>query len=138
MELQLDNSSLVKEIGQSFNKVYPYLKIEIFNYASKGRKAGVAEKPGTLKSIGRLLKLNQSGKINIDKNRTVAQLEKDFRDQFNLFVQVFRKSGNLWIETTLTEDWTLERRNKRRGNIHTPGPQKSLEERLEDLQFDMD
>ena len=27
-------------------------------------------------------------------------------------VLMFRNAGNVWIETSLTEDWTLEKQNK--------------------------
>ena len=39
------------------------------------------------------------------------ELEKIFKDQFGLAVQVFRKSGNLWLETTMTDNWTLQQQN---------------------------
>ena len=138
MELIFNKSSLAKEIGQSFNRVYPYLKIEIFNQAPKENSSGNLKSEFNLNALSRVLKLNKAGEINIDHNRTVAQLEKDFKDKYNLFVQVFRKSGNLWIETTLTEDWTLERQNKEGEIFSTPAPPKSIEQRLEDIQFDMD
>jgi hypothetical protein len=32
--------------------------------------------------------------------------------EFGLCVQVFRKSGNHWIETSLTNSWTLEQQNR--------------------------
>jgi hypothetical protein len=30
---------------------------------------------------------------------------------FNLSVQVFRKSAGTWIETSVTDDWTLKQQN---------------------------
>jgi hypothetical protein len=42
---------------------------------------------------------------------TVGELEQSFRDIYGLATQVFRKSGNNWIETTETVDWTLEKQN---------------------------
>jgi len=37
-------------------------------------------------------------------------VEKDF-ESLGLFAEVFRKSGNVWIETSLTNDWTLQQQN---------------------------
>jgi len=43
---------------------------------------------------------------------TVAEMEERFRDIYGLGVQVFRKSGTIWLETTVTDGWTLEDQNK--------------------------
>jgi hypothetical protein len=32
---------------------------------------------------------------------------------------VFRKSGNLWLETTMTDDWTLQQQNDHGYEIST-------------------
>ncbi|HEY6978517.1 MAG TPA: hypothetical protein VH396_19600, partial [Chitinophagaceae bacterium] len=56
-------------------------------------------------------------KIDISKQRTVAQLEEDFKELFGLHAQLYRKLGNLWIETSLTDDWTLEQQNNEGGFI---------------------
>jgi hypothetical protein len=42
---------------------------------------------------------------------TVEELEKSFLVKFGLNVQVFRKSGKSWLETTITDKWTLEKQN---------------------------
>jgi hypothetical protein len=42
----------------------------------------------------------------------VVELECLFEDQFGLFVQVFRRSGNLWLETTVTDSWSLQKQNE--------------------------
>jgi hypothetical protein len=42
---------------------------------------------------------------------TVSNLEQKFRDVYGLSVQVFRRSGKAWLETTFTDGWTLEEQN---------------------------
>jgi len=34
-------------------------------------------------------------------------------DQFGLHVQIFRKSGDLWLQTSKTDEWTIEHQNAR-------------------------
>lgn len=51
------------------------------------------------------------GFIHITDDMPVSKLEQLFLDQFGLSVQVFRKSGSSWLETTFTDDWTLKRQN---------------------------
>lgn len=48
--------------------------------------------------------------ISIEKNKTVAELENDF-SLIGLKAEIFRKSGNVWIETSLTSNWTLQQQN---------------------------
>jgi hypothetical protein len=39
-------------------------------------------------------------------------LEKVFQDNLGLYVQVFRKSGKVWLETTATDNWSLFKQNE--------------------------
>lgn len=50
--------------------------------------------------------------IDIDSRWKVSEVEELFAREAGLYVQVFRRSGSLWIETTFTDDWTLEQQNR--------------------------
>lgn len=52
-----------------------------------------------------------SGEIFLSDELTVAGLEKLFVETYGLNAQVFRKSGNVWLETTMTDNWTLKQQN---------------------------
>jgi hypothetical protein len=52
-----------------------------------------------------------SGHLNIHKEMKVAELETAFEKIFGLSVQVFRKSEGIWIQTTASDSWTLNRQN---------------------------
>jgi hypothetical protein len=41
----------------------------------------------------------------------VSELEQLLGNRYGLGVQVFRKAGNSWVETILTDSWTLEEQN---------------------------
>ena len=43
---------------------------------------------------------------------TVTDFENALMDQFGLSAQVFRRSGNIWLETTITDYWTLKQQNE--------------------------
>ena len=112
MKLHIDKESPIKSIQNQFSEVYPFLKIEFFrNLSLNNKPAQKAEKIDPSKKIKLVGKINEHDSIDISKQRTVAQLEKDFKELFGLNAQVYRKSGNLWIETSLTEDWALEQQN---------------------------
>ena len=64
------------------------------------------------KKIGELRNKHINGTLSISPTMTVSDLEQNFQDQFGLAVQVFRRSGNAWLETTVTDSWTLDKQNK--------------------------
>ena len=47
------------------------------------------------------------------------KVESDFRDLFNLNIQIFRKSKDLWLQTSATDDWSLEKQNSK--GLHSMG-----------------
>ncbi len=110
MKLCIEKGKPVRNIQKEFNELYPFLKIELTE----------KEQPST-KVISDNNFLDNSEYVNISGTRTVAELEADFKNSFNLPIQVFRRAGSLWIETSLTHDWSLEQQNKEGelfSNIH--------------------
>ena len=63
------------------------------------------------KTLGECRVIHSKGTITITPQMTVANLEQNMNDVFGLSVQVFRKSGNAWLETSVTDNWTLEQQN---------------------------
>ncbi len=112
MKIKITDSSTITQIQDSFSKKYPYLKIEFFSKSHRihtGTRKEFMIDPVT--KIADCRTLNKTGELEILPETTVAELEKTFADTFGLFIQVFRKSGDVWIETTVTDDWTLEKQN---------------------------
>lgn len=112
MLLHIGPNRLIGDIQKEFNKVFPFLKIEFFNNKTFNRTGFMANQiiPQS-KKIGESHLNIKGGDIQIEEEMKVKDLEKIFKDRFNLAVQVFRKSGNLWLETTMTDDWTLLQQN---------------------------
>jgi len=108
MYLNIGEATQVKHIQNEFNSVYPFLKIDFLKERAVNKKLlQKAEKVNPDDKI-----LTTGIKINIGRQRTVAQLKNDLKQMLGLTAEVFRKSGNmLWIETSLTDDWTLEQQN---------------------------
>ena len=57
-------------------------------------------------------KIKNDGTIEVKPEMNVSTFEKLFEDRFGLYVQVFRKSGSIWLETSATDSWTLEQQNE--------------------------
>ena len=56
--------------------------------------------------------LKSDGEVELHDAMTVGELENAFFTQFGLSVQLSRRSGNLWLETIMTNSWTLKQQNE--------------------------
>ncbi|MBK6524240.1 MAG: hypothetical protein IPG07_01010 [Crocinitomicaceae bacterium] len=63
----------------------------------------------TLKEIR---KNHTAGELSIDGHQKTSTFENNFHDHFGVTVQVFRRSGNLWLQTTTTDEWSLAHQEK--------------------------
>lgn len=112
MQLIINNNIIIADLQKIFQDEFPYLKLEFFKTSESGKPYTTIKKfclPE--KSFGKQLKLKKEGEITIDSTMTVADLVEQFCKKFGIHVQIFRKSGNLWMEVTLTTGWTLAQQN---------------------------
>ena len=113
MQLSIKGERPIADVQQEFSNAYPFLKIEFFRNGLKRQ----SRYPANLK-INNYSKLKDawvwkkdSGVVNLSDSMSVLELEEALMDEFGLSVQVFRKSGNVWLETTMTDHWTLKQQN---------------------------
>lgn len=102
--------------------MFPFLKIEFLNHRSIAAPKTAKQILPANKTIGDSQRSITDGALEIDGNMKVQELEKLFQDQFSLAVQVFRKSGPVWLETTMTDNWTLQQQNKHGSELSTEKP----------------
>lgn len=103
----------ISKVQKSFQENFPYLKIEFFSRPHTPGNHGLKTmRQKNLVTIGESQTIHVDGEINMLPTMTVKELEQLFLRHFGLFVQVFRKSGNVWLETTVTDNWTLEQQNR--------------------------
>jgi hypothetical protein len=120
MNLTIRPNRLISEIQQEFNAMFPFLKLEFFR-----NRPGRSLEYSQNNIIGNNHKVSDGqgvltdGSLTIEPLMTVKQLEKDFRSEFSLAVQVFRRSGNVWLETTMTDGWTLQHQNEHGRELST-------------------
>lgn len=120
MHLHIAPNRLIGEIQKEFNESFPFLKIEFFKTRSFSRSEFLPNQIiPSLRKIGDGQQTISDGDIEITQEMKVKELEKIFKDKFSLAAQVFRKSGNLWLETTMTDDWTLQQQNDHGREIST-------------------
>jgi hypothetical protein len=100
----------LSRIQKEFNSIFPYLKLEFSRQKSKAPGAST-----------RYLSVNEDidlkpvhgtdDEIHVSEDMKVILLESLFLEKFGVIAQVLRKSGRSWLETSMTDDWTLKRQN---------------------------
>lgn len=120
MHLHIGPERLISDIQKEFNKMFPFLKIEFFNNRSFSRSGFSAQQIiSQNRKIGDTQLAVKDANIEIAEKMKVNELESIFKDQFSLAAQVFRKSGNIWLETTMTDNWTLQQQNNHGKELST-------------------
>ncbi len=122
MKITINDHRKIFAIQDEFNKVFPFLKLEFF---SKSHKAFGASSKKIIKKNSKCIHecrtIHNNGDVTITSNMTVNELEQNFSNMYGLNVQVFRKSGKSWLETTVTDNWTLEEQNNQGVELNEMG-----------------
>lgn len=107
MKLTISKEKKIGDIQEDFSKLYPFLKIEFYKIPDKDSSL---KKQLTNSELLRPMP-GTEGLVEIYDTVTVGDLEKSFLEQFGLKAQVSRKAGVIWLETTMTSNWTLRKQN---------------------------
>lgn len=117
MKIRIEAGKTLGKVQEEFTKTFPYLKIEFVSN-------GIVSKELSLTYVNGHDKENEYNKVAyknsfiiLTDNITVKELVYQFKEFFNLSVKVQRKSDGHWVETTLTENWTLSKQNLEGKNL---------------------
>ena len=117
--LHITRNRSIDEVQKDFNRHYPFLKIEFYKNTDGDSRS--YKRQHLLHSMPVVRAgLLKSGDIELNDFMTVGELEKIFRTEFGLSAQVCRKSGALWLETTMTDGWTLKQQNDHGKELSEP------------------
>ena len=112
MKIEITKASTLQHISDQFCAVFPFLKLEFYKEKHKTNEGSDVDDQLTRDTL--LIKIQPDLKetyFNIDGEISVADFEKMMKDKFNLNVQVFRKSSKIWLQTTSTDHWSLNKQN---------------------------
>lgn len=110
----IQDSKTIKDIQQEFHGLFPGLKLEFYRNPHENFKG--SPKENQYPHSTRLFDIrthHTEGEFNISPEMTVKQLEDLFEELYELHVQVFRKSNQLWLQTTTTDHWTIGEQNRK-------------------------
>jgi hypothetical protein len=126
MIFSIDRHTRLRDLQAAFANVFSYLRLEFFR---KPVQPYLPSPKTDMRSPDEIaLSADWShtvAELAINSHWKVSEVEELFASEAGLYVQVFRKSGNLWIETTFTDDWTLEQQNNEGELLSTPFPSRS-------------
>ncbi len=112
MKIRISNERPLSGLQADFNALFPFLKVEFFKTP---HKIGESSSKSLIYNNNRYVRdcrvKNTEGDLLVNELMTVNELEEQFLNNFGLSVQVFRKSGNVWLETSATDSWTLRQQN---------------------------
>lgn len=104
MTMKITAKTTLSDIAGAFAQAFPYLKLAFF-MRQRGKWVEAEQNAAPLStSASEIL-------LNLDPERTVKDLLSELQSLLQLEVMILRRSGRLYIETSVTEDWTLQRQN---------------------------
>lgn len=119
MEITIEQNKKLSDIQVEFQKRFPFLKLEFYKDAhASGEGSAKAKTLNSNLTIAEAQSKAATGSLIIQGLMTVAELESAFSEVYGLSVQVFRKSGQVWLQTTVTDNWTLSIQNQKAMEKH--------------------
>lgn len=111
MKLSISPDRTIGQLQEEFVALFPNLKLVFFSkphaaYKGSNAKFLIAEPETLLSAISH--KIPAHAELLLDPEMPVWQVERLFELEYGLHLQVFRRSGNTWLETSVTDDLTLE------------------------------
>ena len=109
MNLIFDPKKTISDIRNEFQREFPLLDLKF--YRKRHSHFGGSKKDEEFDDEIQLIALNlrSENNIHIESSMTVDELESLVENQLGIHVQVFRKSGDTWLQTASTDNWSLEK-----------------------------
>jgi len=115
--MKINAHKKLKEIQEEFQEKFPYLKIEFYaGHHTAGEGSPVKEALDPQLTIEEVRTVRKEGNLFIRGDMEVETVEQKFYEEYGLNVQVFRRSGKLWMQTSATDQWTLDKQNRKGGH----------------------
>ncbi len=116
--MKIVDRKTIAQIQNEFSDLYEGLKLEFYQKKhAEHRGSRKEDQYPSFKKLADIRSTKKSGELTIAENMSTAELENAFEDKFGLHVQVFRKSGNIWLQTSATDDWSLKKQNDKAKNF---------------------
>ena len=111
--LSISPNESLQEVKDNFSELFPNLKLEFFNHnhqSGEGNSASDLLDDLSI-SLQNSSNVDHEFTISVDGHKLVSTLESEF-EKLGINIQLFRKSGNVWLQTTTTDHWSIAQQNK--------------------------
>jgi glycerol-3-phosphate O-acyltransferase len=133
MQLLIFPTRLISEVQKEFAAIFPFLKLEFFSgKANRQTRSTIFQIISNSKRISDCQSATADGILEFEEEMKVAELENQLKNRFHLNAQVFRRSGNTWLQTTMTDNWTLQKQNEHGKEISQPARTQWINENFKD------
>ena len=111
--MNINRDTTTAEVMEAFVDAFPFLKMAFYkkshdHFHGSKKKDEITE----IVSLGSLNPDMAVGTVEWTGDMSVDSLETYMEEIFGLHVQVFRKSGDIWLQTSKTDHWTLNEQNR--------------------------
>ena len=100
----------VREVEKVFTETYPYLRIEFHRNGPRWLRS--VQSGIEAEDWERLARELLKDEIRLTDEMTVGELEGRLKEVLGVPAVIVRRSGNFWIETSMTRNWTLKEQNE--------------------------
>ncbi len=114
INMQISAKTTVQEVFDQFASQFQFLRLEFYQKAHESEHGSpAADQISHNTLLGRLNPQLEDQTFVVDGSMSVAEFENLMRDKYRLHVQIFRKSSELWLQTTATDHWSLDKQNSK-------------------------
>ena len=108
MIIHIHDNLTLSDLQERFSKCFPALKIQFYTRPHALKKpSDENDMIHPSKKVEQARHIHTQGELELKSWHTVARVEKDFREKFGLNVQVFRNENGEWVQSSITDKFTL-------------------------------
>lgn len=108
--LPLSDERKIQLLQNEFTIQFPFLRIMFYSEPHSKQQGSSTKFEGDKSTTKFEAQCNRS-EIELLPTMQVSTLKQRIQQNYGLLIKVFRKSGDAWIDTTPTSNWTLEKQN---------------------------
>ena len=116
MNFHFDSNTNYRDIALFFNAQFPYLRLYFFKQPHKNGTG--SPKDTMIAHLGVACNAKKTCVYSVDENLTASDLEAWFQKEAGLYIQVFRKSGSAWLQTSVAGDSLTLKELNNKGREH--------------------
>jgi hypothetical protein len=120
MKINISNQLTIGALQKEFTSLFPYLRLAIYRPVWNQSLLHLMDELPQDIQLEDFQKTLDEIKFSIVPSDKVVDVEQQFKKYYKLEVQVMRHSGNAWLITDATDNYTLEEQNNLGGEMAEP------------------